>query len=466
MKKNSKTQKPKLSLCMIVKDEEEYLEECLESVHDVVDEIIVVDTGSEDKTVEIARKFRAEVYQIPWRDDFASARNECIKHANGDWILQLDADERLDPESKEELRKWIRNKSKMCASVIIDSPKEQQNKGHISRAHRLFRNVPGIRYSGRIHEQISPSIAELQGEEGFSNIKVVHLGYAKDEKAMQSKSDRNYQLLKKQISEEPTNAYWHFTFAQNLILRKEYEQALASLQTALRLGGLPKDIRCSIYNNLAEVKMALGRYPEAIQFAEKALSMTRYQTTSYLLLYAIYEHLNAPWKQIDCLEAAKDIVMKKSQAYNDVSLEAYVDPVAICTNLGNRYFKVKKIAAAQRNFQEALEIDSTNFLALRGLADCFLETEEFEKAADILEQLRKERPGDPVLLDKLAWVAIKLQTFDKAIDIYQQLHELYPQNSGIVKRLAALHSKIGNLQKSKEYLLKLKSEQSDSLPAC
>ncbi|MCH8018826.1 glycosyltransferase family 2 protein, partial [candidate division KSB1 bacterium] len=95
MRSNLKSKKPSLSLCMIVKNEEEYLQECLESIEDVVDEIIVVDTGSTDRTVEIARQFDAEVHHIPWNDDFAAARNESIKHASGDWILQLDADERL-----------------------------------------------------------------------------------------------------------------------------------------------------------------------------------------------------------------------------------------------------------------------------------------------------------------------------------------------------------------------------------
>jgi len=104
MKSNLKFKKPSLSLCMIVKNEEEYLQECLASVEDVVDEIILVDTGSTDRTVEIAGQFDAEVHHIPWNDDFAAARNESIKHASGDWILQLDADERLDPESKKELR--------------------------------------------------------------------------------------------------------------------------------------------------------------------------------------------------------------------------------------------------------------------------------------------------------------------------------------------------------------------------
>jgi len=261
--------RPKLSLCMIVKNEEAYLHDCLQSVQGVVDEIIVVDTGSGDRTPEIARKFGANVYQFEWCDDFAAARNACLQHASGDWILQLDADERLAPGSKRELRRWLNNTSKMCVNVLIDSPKPQHKKGHISRAHRLFRNVPGIRYSGRIHEQISPSVAALNGKEGFSNIMLLHLGYAKDEAEMAEKSKRNYELLRKQVQDEPDNAYWHFTLAQNLILSKRYDEANEHLQQALTLGGLPKDIRCSIFNNLAEVFMHKGEPEQAVKFAEQ-----------------------------------------------------------------------------------------------------------------------------------------------------------------------------------------------------
>lgn len=450
------SKKPTLSLCMIVKDEEAHLSDCLKSVEDVVDEIIVVDIGSTDKTVEIAKQFDAEVHTIQCEDDFAAARNESLKYASGDWILQLDADERLDPESKKELRKWLENKSKMCATVLIDSPKEKNKKG-VSRAYRLFRNVPGVRYTGRTHERISPSIASMNGEEGFSNIKVLHLGYDKDEDEVSEKSERGYQLLNKQIVEDPENAYWHYTFAQNLILKKDYDEALVALNRALKLGGLPNDIRCAIYNNLAEVQMRIGRYPEAVQSAEKALSIKRNQTTSHLLLYEIYGYLDQTLKQTSCLEAVRNIIEKRKQSYNDISLEAYVDESALYLNLGNRYVKVKRYGQAQNCFNEALKQDAHNPLAMRGLADCFMQTSEFEKAQKLLEQFRSDAPEDPGVLEKLGWLAIKLHQFDKAIAVYEDLNRHYPQNTGIIKRLAALYSKIGDVEKSRELLLTLKS---------
>src|SRR6056297_1597902 len=131
----------KLSLCMIVKNEEKMLAECLQSVADVVDEMIIVDTGSTDKTIDIAKKYKAEIHTFDWNGDFSAARNESIKYASGNWILWMDADERLNPDSKEELRSIV-NKAATQPEIYKVNIKNFQ-KGdyfYISDAHRLCSN--------------------------------------------------------------------------------------------------------------------------------------------------------------------------------------------------------------------------------------------------------------------------------------------------------------------------------------
>ena len=96
-----------LSACLIVKNEEDNLAACLESIHGIADELIVVNTGSVDRTKEIAAQFGARVFDFPWIDSFAAARNECLKHATGDWIFWLDADDRVDAENRERLREVV-----------------------------------------------------------------------------------------------------------------------------------------------------------------------------------------------------------------------------------------------------------------------------------------------------------------------------------------------------------------------
>lgn len=89
----------KLTLCMIVKNEERYISRCLSSVQDIVDEIVIADTGSQDNTKDICKSFQARVFDFEWENDFAKARNYALQHAEGDWILMLDADEELDQET-------------------------------------------------------------------------------------------------------------------------------------------------------------------------------------------------------------------------------------------------------------------------------------------------------------------------------------------------------------------------------
>jgi glycosyltransferase involved in cell wall biosynthesis len=422
-----------------------------------VDEIIIVDTGSSDRTLEIARQFDSKLFHFAWNDDFAAARNESLRHASGNWILQLDADERLLPESKAELRQCIESGGATCYSVVIDSPAERLKKGHISRAHRLFQNLPGIQYSGRIHEQISPSVAKIKGSEKATNIKLLHLGYAKNAEAMHEKSQRNFDLLKKQIADEPDNAYWHYTLAQNLILSQNYRDALPELEAALKIGKLPSDIRCGIFNNLAEVYLRLQNYPQAVQYAQKALAVSRSQLTSHLLLHEVYGHLGDTPKQIECLQSAIQLMEKKAINPHEISLDAYVDPAALYLNLGHHYLKQKCWHDAAATYRKALAIDANNVSALRGLADALMEQKQFADAAEILEQLNAKLPDDPMSLEKLAWLAIKFQNFAQAATLYSQLLHQLPDDTNIQRRLAALYYKIGDTQKGKACLLKSRS---------
>ena len=103
-----------ISLCMIVKNEERSLSRTLESVKELVDEIIIVDTGSKDSTIDIAKSFNAEIFHFDWIDDFSAARNESLKYANREWVLILDADEILDEESANELLQIVKTKRNTC----------------------------------------------------------------------------------------------------------------------------------------------------------------------------------------------------------------------------------------------------------------------------------------------------------------------------------------------------------------
>ena len=145
---------------MIVKNEEKYLRECLNSVKDIIDEIIIVDTGSTDDTINIAKEFNAKIYNYIWIEDFSDARNFALNKSTGDWILYLDADERLSAKSINKLKNIIKKNELSGYRCIVNSIDDINGKPNLMRYTRLFHNNPSIRFKGKIHEQIDDSLLE------------------------------------------------------------------------------------------------------------------------------------------------------------------------------------------------------------------------------------------------------------------------------------------------------------------
>lgn len=229
-----KTYTPKLSVCMIVKNEERFLGECLESLKGAVDEIIVVDTGSEDQTVKIARKHGAKVYPFPWTGDFSAARNESLKHATGDWVLVIDADERLDAESKEALRRAIAEPK--ASSYFIELTNDLgDGKTNVVLLPRLFRMAPGVHYTGLVHEQVVPQLEALGYRHVSLPVKLWHEGYREDVYAERDKAARNLELLERQHGETPDDHYTTYQLGKQLFLGgQEPERTIDLLEAACR----------------------------------------------------------------------------------------------------------------------------------------------------------------------------------------------------------------------------------------
>lgn len=200
----SSSAEPLLSAALIVRDEGDHLAPCLASVAGVVDEIVVVDTGSADDSVAIARSFGARVHQLAWADDFSRARNAGLARVRGRWVLYIDADERLRPVARDDIeallgvaeevafRAWIR-------PFVGATP---------CREYRLWRNDPRIRFEGIIHEKVMRAIHAVAVSDGrpigLCDLELDHLGYAEN-RAL--KHRRDLPLLKAQLAIEPGNVF-------------------------------------------------------------------------------------------------------------------------------------------------------------------------------------------------------------------------------------------------------------------
>ncbi|AEG17015.1 glycosyl transferase family 2 [Desulfofundulus kuznetsovii DSM 6115] len=222
---------PTVALAMIVRNEEANLAACLDSVKGAVDEIVIVDTGSTDRTVEIARRYTGKVYRYPWHGDFSAARNYALARTKSDWILSLDADEELDT-SPGDLRSLINNNSGYEAFFLPLHNRTTENPGDYNRFFvlRLFRNKAGYRFQGVIHEQVVISRPEAVGT--AQGPVIWHRPLSKRER--NRKRGRNLALLRQAVAADPANPFLQYYLGVEWLGLGKAERALPYLQEALK----------------------------------------------------------------------------------------------------------------------------------------------------------------------------------------------------------------------------------------
>lgn len=276
MKIENTTDLPKISACMMVKNEEEMLPGCLESIKNVVDEIIVVDTGSEDSTVEIAESYGAEVYHHPWENDFSKHRNQSISYATGDWFLVIDADEKMVSEkiNVPKLKNWLSTLTEEVNAVLfLVQDFNKKNELKISwKVSRLFRNKVGVHYGGEVHNQ-----PIVKGKTVDSPLVINHYGYDLSPDKMEKKFKRTYALLQKRIEKDPEDfeAYYYLC---NLLLNRneELESAIDAGIKCVKYQELKDDtnnLYYKIYYNIGMAYLALSDYEESKKWLQQGLQL-------------------------------------------------------------------------------------------------------------------------------------------------------------------------------------------------
>lgn len=224
-----------ISAVLIVRDEAAVLEPCLESIAPVADEIVVVDTGSSDKTIDIARRFTGCIFAFVWIDDFAAARNVALSHATGAYVLQIDADERLlDPEhARERLHAFAGQHSpNTLGTVAIESPYTLGGavQDSVVDTPRFFKRG-AFEYSGAIHEQIVP----LSGDARVAptGVRIHHIGYNRDGKTRAKKAARNRALLERALRVNPRDEYLWYQLGRTEFSEERHEQSVNAFEKML-----------------------------------------------------------------------------------------------------------------------------------------------------------------------------------------------------------------------------------------
>ncbi len=443
-----------LSVCMIVKNEQEFITECLQSVHSIADEIIVVDTGCTDQTIEIVKRFEANVFPFKWIDDFSAARNESIKHAKSDWILWLDADERLRPESVKALKQLLKKEKKPTAYVLpIWNMMADKKNYKISGAHRLFTNHKGLYFTGRIHEQIVHSLAEKGGEERECAVTLIHLGYGLDETAQQQKNIRNRILLERMVKEEPENAYAHYTLAQNYSQTFEWQKAARHYEKALKHQRFDPGMEASLLNTYAEALMKLGQMEQAGEIALQSVSKIPQQVGGYYLLYKLAESGKNKKEALDWLLKLFEANVKLRTMPKKLSTDILLDEADLIYELFKNYAELNEPQQALEWFKKLPVEKRVEPDLLINTARQFLQLNDLKNVLECLQY--PVLAEHPAALDLLGIVHIKQQDWQKASEVYEKLLAQAPHDAAIVKRLAGIYAKNGQMQKAQtliEYL--------------
>ncbi len=247
---------------MIVRNEESNLPSCLRSIEDLFDEIIIVDTGSTDRTVEIARSFGARVFDFPWVDDFAAARNAALTRATGNYAFWLDADDVIDPPERAKLEVLIaslgtRDDAGYVVRCACDPSPDGTGGDTVVDHIRLFPLRPDVRWTYRVHEQILPALRRAKVPVHWTDIVVRHTGYV-DVALRIRKLDRDTRILRAELEERPDDPFVLFNLGAIAVERKDWAVAIGYLEPS-KNGSAPTDsIVRKLYALIARAHQMLG----------------------------------------------------------------------------------------------------------------------------------------------------------------------------------------------------------------
>ncbi len=374
-----------LSLCMIVKNEAENLPNCLESVRDVVDEMVILDTGSTDATIAIAEQFGAIVQQLPWPNDFAIARNHAMRYVSGDWVLVLDADEVLRPEIIPSLQQAIQQENGLVVNLLRHEVGAAQSP--YSLVSRLFRRHPAIRFARPYHAMIDDSVEALLKVEPhwqilqLEDVAITHTGYQSAAIQSQDKFAKARSLMESFLAQHPDDPY--------------------------------------VCSKLGALYIQMGDHATGIALLQRGLNASNIDpATSYELNY----HLGAAY-------AAMPDVNQAAYYYQ----QAIGQPIApklklgALHNLATIVQAAGELKSAEGLYQQVLQIDPTLAIGRYNLGMTLKQMGRFVEAIEHYQQAIQLRPDYAPAHQNLGVVLVKIGNIPDALAAFQQAIVCYEQ---------------------------------------
>ncbi|MBM3233468.1 tetratricopeptide repeat protein [Candidatus Pacearchaeota archaeon] len=346
-----------ISAVIIVKNEEKYIENCINSVKNLADEIVIVDTGSEDKTKEIAGRF-GNVYDFKWQNDFSIARNFALSKAKFEWILSIDADEKISGKDIEKIKKMLENpeadayyliwRDYSNETGILGWKSSKDDEYEESRIAAGFTETPVLRlfkrgyyFEGKIHETVQNSVKKAGGKIFMTDIVIHHFGKLRKKEEISEKKGIYSELLKERISEknkEKEDYFILFELGRELLIKGDREEGRKYLEKSLKLNPNYEQT----LSMLGAVYIIEKRFDEAEKLLKKAVNLDNMDFSAHSNLGVIYSEKGENNKAIKKFEKAISLNKKSADAH---------------FNLGLVYLKLGKKEKAIRNFEKAIEFN-------------------------------------------------------------------------------------------------------------
>ena len=446
MHNSSTGREPSISLSMMVKDEEKWLPQCLESVRDFVDEIIVVDTGSSDNTVDIARSFDAKVYNHTWENSFSKHRNQSISYATGDWIFIMDADEVLRKEDGEKIQKALCRRGIDSVMVTVVNYFNQRTSQSVFNQIRLFKRTPSIYYSGSVHNQLIGCRSTVT-----CPATIYHYGYDLDSKRMQDKFIRTSSLLLKRIDEDPDNFRHYHDLAVSYSMHKRFEEAISYGTKAMQLaertekkGGV---LILWTHFIVASSYLIQGDFRRAEAYAKMALERFPDHLDSHFILVMTYHRLK-DWDRMkknsdayfNLLETARSSPAHFGYIVNNTNGEAWRVHFAI----GDYHLEKNDIPQSKKAFEDALSGAPKAFECLKLIADAHKKRSFWREAVQFYKLALKKKGDDVDAWLGLALAKNRMGQKEEAIRHYEKVLEIQPDLVEGLVNLGDLHYENGH----------------------
>lgn len=423
---------------MIVKNEENLLPRCLDSANDIVDEIIIVDTGSTDNTVEIARQYGAKIYIHPWENDFSKHRNQSISYATGEWILYLDADEELLPPSGQIIRAGIQDQNIDSIAVQIINPFNNGQNEAVFNSIRVFKNH--IRFEGIVHNKETGCT-----QTRFYPIRILHHGYNLNTEKMKAKFDRTSSLLKQQIAEDPYNPLPHHYLSASYLsmgvfdekyLRMAVDESTLAIRLAKEQQNQDQIYLCSHYIAAAG-HLNLGNTLDAEAKCKEALKIFPDHLDSYYLLSKIYDRTGQTLLSKQSAEsylAIRDEIVNNPGKFGKIVNNGFWGEWLIKIILGKAFYEAGKKQNAHRMFKDAIQDAQNNAQGYRMIGEFYLRKGAFHEAIAYLREaanIDKDRITLYMLMESYG----QLWDADHQIEVLSEIIESFPEEVDNVNQI-------------------------------